>query len=448
MVSSVSSNVSNAWAIRENRNEDQTKDKVETPLFGEGTEGTGGTNGSTGTGGTNGTGGTGTATPPGTLTEVNEQIATAEGIKEELEAKLKEAQETLKTLQGEVAELQAQVSSKINDAIKAANKYSEEQQEEIKSITDRILNDYYSGKISKEEMQSKLSSELGAIDPELPSSVTSILNSVDSIINLITLKMGQICDLQTQIKSFQDKICLANEKLACLGEQKKKLEEEQKKTDPIGFADDKGNTFDFIIDRNDDGKFNNEQEFLGAQNNWNEMIALDENKDGIVSADEMEKSNVQVLMTDATGKQSIVNVKDLGIESIDLSTYQEGHEQLGEGNEVLGVFGITINGKTTNDGYNTLDTVDWLDKHYSNMFTDKAEGKGRFAGNEGVPDKQPGKYNYAGAFSDVLAMRKSMTEANNIFLANVKETKDALEAANNTVVDETEEDKDKDKDKV
>ena len=48
--------------------------------------------------------------------------------------------------------------------------------------------------------------------------------------------------------------------------------------DPIGYTDSNGNTFDFVIDRNNDGVFNNASEFLGAIGNWSEMEKLD--KDG------------------------------------------------------------------------------------------------------------------------------------------------------------------------
>lgn len=445
MVSSVSANVQNAWAAREARNEDQS---VQTPdsLFGsEGTEGT--------------TGSSTTNTTNSNLSseQIQNQIDTAEKNLANIQKEKEETDEKIAQLQQQATELKEEIDAAIEEAIKSANKYTEEQQERIKNTVDSVMEEYLSGAISKEEMKAKLGTLLGEIDPELPSEITSVLDSIDSKINELQQITSTIAELQTISECFGKQIENANQRLENLCAQKEeaeKREEEAAKCDPIGFVTDDGKICDFIIDRNGDGKFNNETEFLGAENNWNEMINLDKlgNNDGVVSADEMQNAGVKVLVTDADGKQSIVDVADLGVEEVDLSTYQSVNQQIGNGNEVLGVFGMTINGKQTNDTYNTLDSIDWLDKHYSNMFTDKAEGKGRFATESGLAEKQPGKMNIAPIFdlSDINALRERLQEANNIFVQDAKILNDTKEAAEETeppVVDGTDNEEEKEKEK-
>ena len=446
MVNSVSANVQNAWAAREARNEDQS---VQTPdsLFGsEATEET--TNSVTNS----------TTSSNLSSEQIQDQIETAEKNLENIKKEKEETDEKIAQLQQQATELKEEIDNAIEEAIESANKYTEEQQEKIKNTVDSVMEEYLSGAITKEEMKAKLGTLLGEIDPELPAEITSVLDSIDSKINELQNITSTIAQLQTISECFGKQIENANQRLENLCAQKEeaeKREEEAKKCDPIGFVAD-GKICDFIIDRNGDGKFNNETEFLGAENNWNEMINLDKlgNNDGVVSAEEMQNAGVKVLVTDVDGTQSIVDVADLGVEEIDLSTYQSVNQQIGSGNEVLGVFGMTINGKQTNDTYNTLDSIDWLDKHYSNMFTDKAEGKGRFATENGLAEKQPGKMNIAPIFdlSDINALRERLQEANNIFVQDAKILDSSMEAAQETeapVVDnaENEEEVEKEKEK-
>ena len=212
--------------------------------------------------------------------------------------------------------------------------------------------------------------------------------------------------LSNQITCKQNRLATLNDQLTAIEEA-----EEARKCDPIGFVVD-GKICDFIIDRNNDGKFNNETEFLGAQNNWFEMISLDQNgnNDGKVSREEMENANVKVLVTNEDGSQQIVSVADLGIDEIDLSSYQSSNQSIGNNNQLLGTFGLTLNGKYSNDGYNTLDTVNWLDKNYSNMFTDKAERVGRFATEDGLADSSKLSYNISEDIYDVINTTKRVND--------------------------------------
>lgn len=446
MVSSVSANVQNAWAAREARNEDQSAQTPESLWGAEGTEGTENTTTST--------------TNNQSSAQIQDQIETTEKNIENIQKEKAEVDKNITQLQEKATNLRKEIDSAIETAIKEANKYTEEQQEKIKKTVDSVMNEYLSGAISKEEMKAKLGTLLGEIDSELPSSITGIMDGIDSKINELQKLTAQIAQLQVISECFGkqlDNACQRLDNLCAQKEEAEKREEEAAKCDPIGFVVD-GNICDFIIDNNGDGKFNNETEFLGASNNWNEMINLDKlgNNDGIVSADEMKNAGVKVLVTAADGTQSIVDVEELGIESIDLSTYQAGHEQLGDGNEVLGTFGMTINGKEVNDTYNTLDSVDWLDKHYSNMFTDKREGVGRFGTENGLAAKRPGQMNIAPVFdfSDITALRNRLKDANNIFVQDAKilhDTKSAAESTDPADVDpekDTKDIKEKEKEEV
>lgn len=434
MVSSVSSNVQAAWANRDALGIDQSKDTVE-QVFPEKTE-------------------SGDKVDVTGLTKegVEAEIAALEKSTEELKASKEENDKKISTLQKEAADLKKQINELIDQALDESDKYTKEQREEIKKATDAVIEEYMNsnGTMTEEEMQAKLAEKLGSIDCNLPAKIAGLLTEAKSLMDQLSAKMQLIATLTTISECFGRQI-EANEckkgNLEVKQEELKKQEEEKKKCDPIGFVLD-GKICDFIIDRNGDNKFNNESEFLGAQNNWNEMVALDEkgNGDGKVSAEEMENANVKVLVTNADGSQEIVNVKDLGIDEIDLSSYKSSNDKMASGNEVLGTFGITINGKTLGDGYNTLDTVDWLDKNYSNMFTDKAERKGRFATEDGLSKPQgENKFNIGQSILELFDLRKRLTDAEksiNKDFTNLQEYK--AESANTTATaPEKEEDPEK-----
>ena len=89
---------------------------------------------------------------------------------------------------------------------------------------------------------------------------------------------------------------------------------------------------------------------------------------------------------------------------------QSSNQSIGNNNQLLGTFGLTLNGKYSNDGYNTLDTVNWLDKNYSNMFTDKAERVGRFATEDGLADSSKLSYNISEDIYDVINTTKRVND--------------------------------------
>lgn len=349
--------------------------------------------------------------------------------KEDVQAEIEQTEEEIATLslqkadndkniqktQQELQEIKKQINDAIENALKESQEFVAEQSAKILAASVEIAAEYVAsnGEMTKEEMKQKLSDKLGDVDTEIPSSVLASLTEADGLLGKLCAKTQLLSNYCAYGEKLSNQITCKQNRLATLNDQLTAIEEaeEARKCDPIGFVVD-GKICDFIIDRNNDGKFNNETEFLGAQNNWFEMISLDQNgnNDGKVSREEMENANVKVLVTNEDGSQQIVSVADLGIDEIDLSSYQSSNQSIGNNNQLLGTFGLTLNGKYSNDGYNTLDTVNWLDKNYSNMFTDKAERVGRFATEDGLADSSKLSYNISEDIYDVINTTKRVND--------------------------------------
>lgn len=349
--------------------------------------------------------------------------------KEDVQAEIEQTEEEIATLslqkadndkniqktQQELQEIKKQINDAIENALKESQEFVAEQSAKILAASVEIAAEYVAsnGEMTKEEMKQKLSDKLGDVDTEIPSSVLASLTEADGLLGKLCAKTQILSNYCAYGEKLSNQITCKQNRLATLNDQLTAIEEaeEARKCDPIGFVVD-GKICDFIIDRNNDGKFNNETEFLGAQNNWFEMISLDQNgnNDGKVSREEMENANVKVLVTNEDGSQQIVSVADLGIDEIDLSSYQSSNQSIGNNNQLLGTFGLTLNGKYSNDGYNTLDTVNWLDKNYSNMFTDKAERVGRFATEDGLADSSKLSYNISEDIYDVINTTKRVND--------------------------------------
>lgn len=140
-----------------------------------------------------------------------------------------------------------------------------------------------------------------------------------------------------------------------------------KEFDPIGYNDKDGNRLDFVIDRNNDGIFNGPEEFLGASNNWQEMADLDKDGNGIVEGSEL--AGLKMVKTGANGVQSFIDAVAMNLK-IYLDSYFKNDKEdkkIGEGQKLLGNFNISADGETYR-GYNTLDSLDYLNKEYGNIF--------------------------------------------------------------------------------
>lgn len=400
MFNTVSLNVQKAWENREALGIDQSKQVVE-QLFPEVSQNAA-SNPSVDISGLN------KEDVQAEIEQTEEEIATLSSQKADNDKNIQKTQQ-------ELQEIKKQINDAIENALKESQEFVAEQSAKILAASVEIAAEYVAsnGEMTKEEMKQKLSDKLGDVDTEIPSSVLASLTEADGLLGKLCAKtqlLSNYCaygeKLSNQITCKQNRLVTLNDQLTAIEEA-----EEARKCDPIGFVVD-GKICDFIIDRNNDGNFNNETEFLGAQNNWFEMISLDQNgnNDGKVSREEMENANVKVLVTNEDGSQQIVSVADLGIDEIDLSSYQSSNQSIGNNNQLLGTFGLTLNGKYSNDGYNTLDTVNWLDKNYSNMFTDKAERVGRFATEDGLADSSKLSYNISEDIYDVINTTKRVND--------------------------------------
>ncbi|MDD3593928.1 MAG: hypothetical protein PHX18_04805 [Candidatus Gastranaerophilales bacterium] len=145
------------------------------------------------------------------------------------------------------------------------------------------------------------------------------------------------------------------------------------RTDPIGFT--YNNTqYEFIADKNNDGKFNNASEFLGAEDGWNEMIAYDADGNGLIEGEELKQ--LKLLGISADGKYSFTSADKAGIDKIDLNSYNKISEEQINNNILEGTYTLSINGEDV-DGIQTFDTAKNLENTFANVFdktiTDKTE---------------------------------------------------------------------------
>ena len=313
--------------------------------------------------------------PPASGT-LEQQLATRQRQKAENE-------ERIKVLEEQIARLQKEINEEIDAALKKVEGITDEQRQKAANIADEWLSKYSKGEVTYEEMQEGMKSDLTAAEGEAGVRISGALFDLFSASGkMSTLKelvgqMGRLIEenklIDAEINRLQDEIAAeAARKAAAAAAAARNTS-----YDPIGFT--VGDiTYDFFIDKDNDGALSNENEFLGATNQWAEMQALDTDNDGKVSVQEMIDAGVKVVARDAkTGEQKVMDIADLNMEDIDLSTYSTAKAgNQGNGVNLLGNFNITVDGQTV-EGYNTLDTLDYLDANYN--FSDKEKGIGRFA---------------------------------------------------------------------
>ena len=148
----------------------------------------------------------------------------------------------------------------------------------------------------------------------------------------------------------------------------KKLSVDDVRTDPIGYS--VGDvTYEFVTDRNNDGKFSGKNEFMGALNGIDELIELDTNKDGIVDRDEINaKENLFVLMTNhKTGSHGFMSANSGNIDSIDLNSLTSKNWTNINNNQVRNIFTVnTVTGEKA-QGYQTLDSDLYINASYNGV---------------------------------------------------------------------------------
>lgn len=138
-----------------------------------------------------------------------------------------------------------------------------------------------------------------------------------------------------------------------------------KRNDPIGFELDDV-SYNFIIDRDNDGKFDDQTEFLGAKKGWAEMKNFDIDGNGIIEGDELK--DMKLLAVDnETGQYTFMNAQEAGIDAIDLNSYKTSNSRQVNNNVLAGTFNITVNGEEIT-GKQTFDSVKNLNNNFSMIY--------------------------------------------------------------------------------
>ncbi len=291
----------------------------------------------------------------------------------------------LQTLKPLIEKLQQEVKIAMEKAISESEDIAEEQKAAASQIVNRELDSYTGsdGSMTYEQFQQNLALKLDALSSDGNSKMSDVIrNMMNAESKMDTLK-GYVTQMGSLIKENATLSKDVTTKAGNLTELKAKLSDTDdpdcQKCDPIGFTSG-SSRYDFFVDKDSDGDISNEKEFLGAENGWNEMTALDTNGDGQVTKDEM--GDLKMVVTNEDGTQSIKNATEIfkDGDSINLTSYNSINQDMTNGNTMLGTFDLTFNGQNIDDGYNTLDKIDWLDENYD--FSDKDKGLNRFAKDE------------------------------------------------------------------
>ena len=147
--------------------------------------------------------------------------------------------------------------------------------------------------------------------------------------------------------------------------------------DPVGFHIG-DNSYEFAIDRNQDGVLNDFTEMVGANgvDGMEEMRLFDTDGDGILKGDELK--NVLLLNTEHTNRDyEFLTAEQLGIESIDLNSFTQKTQSRGEGIEgqedfininnslITGTFDVKMKDGSSAEGYQKYVTEDYMEAVYN-----------------------------------------------------------------------------------
>ena len=223
--------------------------------------------------------------------------------------------------------------------------------------------------------------EMSAILSDLVVTNTKMV-TMDSLLSELGVINGQMKMLDTEMANL-DKV---------IEEQEKAAEEAANcnPCDPIGFKNEDGTTFEFVVDKDGNGELSNFSEFLGSENFFDEMVALDGDGSGDVTNEELNDAGVMVLVKDANGNQELKSIEEaFGGEdvNVNLNSYAEaGEGAVAEnGQTLLGNFDISV-GDDTYEGYSTLDSAEYLLENYT--FTDENPNNLTVDGAAGAEDAE------------------------------------------------------------
>jgi len=293
----------------------------------------------------------------------------------------------MQVLEVTIEALQEEVEEQINQAIEDSKDIQDEHKQKAQDAVSARLKEYSSsnGEMTYEQFQQNLSGDLKGLQTKSGRELSDVVCSLVDANHKMSLLKGYVSDLG----ELQDNNTTLTEEAKTVKTEIDDLVKEAAEkgdsadpqascTDPIGFTTETAR-YDFFVDSDNNEDITNEQEFLGAKEGFSEMRALDTDNDGLVTAAELDAENVKVVKTNTDGTQEIVKASEVfknATDGINLSSYKATNEDLGEGNTLVGTFNATLDGQSM-EGYQTLDSNEWLDKNYE--FTDEVDGIGRFA---------------------------------------------------------------------
>lgn len=354
----------------------------------------------------------------------------------------------IEKLQAEVDEIKQEIQEAVDAAIKESEEIAEEQKQAVSDAVSKNLNEFANsdGNMTYEDFQKALNGDLDALDQSGESRLAAVVGKMLDAEG----KMSQLSDLVGRIGNLlaeNDDLVADNAKLTELNtgyakdlanEQAKLAEEASncetdpdcQRCDPIGFEKD-GARYDFFTDTDNDGMLSNQNEFLGAEDGWASMQALDTNGDGKVTRDEM--ADLKMVQTNADGTQQVVNATDVfdtDDDFVDLNSYKDVNKDVNKDVHLLGNFNVNFDSETANaqniEGYNTLDSIDWLKDNYD--FSDletlhNTEANGT-AGLEAITTENFGR----DLDAELAEMDKLMTDGWNALGVNREDIKENVKA--------------------
>ena len=315
--------------------------------------------------------------------------------KAELQAQWDALNTSAETIKETVEKLSEEIKKSLDEAIDAQKEITEEEQERVKELVstqiEQFKKDKEAGKdVKMSDLQANIQAGLqeGGFDEEMSAILSDLvvtntkMVTMDSLLSELGVINGQMKMLDTEMANL-DKV---------IEEQEKAAEEAANcnPCDPIGFKNEDGTTFEFVVDKDGNGELSNFSEFLGSENFFDEMVALDEDGSGDVTNEELNDAGVMVLVKDANGNQELKSIEEaFGGEdvNVNLNSYAEaGEGAVAEnGQTLLGNFDISV-GDDTYEGYSTLDSAEYLLENYT--FTDENPNNLTVDGAAGAEDAE------------------------------------------------------------
>lgn len=300
-------------------------------------------------------------------------------------------------IKAEMEQLKEEVTRDIENAIKESEEIQEEQKANAASIVSSNIAAFTAanGDMTYDQFRAALKSDLddsaGEADSKLSSVIGNMLDAesrlgkLDGMLRNIQGLMTENDDLVNQ----NNLLTKNNEKLSTdiatrteqlIKEAEDCADEDCNRCDPIGFEAN-GKKYDFFVDADNDGNLSNAKEFLGAEDGWAAMANLDTDGDGKITKAELQGAeNLKMVVTNEDGTQEVQNIADVFANAnledavISLDSYNEVNKDVNKDVTLLGTYQIDLDGIGKGDdaieGYNTLDSMAWLNENYKFSDTD------------------------------------------------------------------------------